>query len=116
MAKTGAISFVALCLVLFWGLGSARGMLVAMGGVTVSMGWTIGLAKITVGQINILTGFLLAILGGLGVEYGVHLIRRYEQERRAGRNHEEALRFTHSHMGRTLFSAAITSSAAFNTN
>lgn len=113
MAKTGVITAIALTIILIWGLGSFRAAYVTMGGVLLSMGWTIGLAKYAVGQINILTGFLLAILGGLGVEYGVHLIRRYEQERMRGASHEDALFFTHSQMGRTLFSAALTSSSAF---
>lgn len=113
IAKTGAISFFGLAFVLLWGLGSLRSTLVTLSGVIISLGWTTGLAKLVVGQINILTGFLLAILGGLGVEYGVHLIRRYEQEISTGLSRKEALKATYITMGRTLFSAAITSASAF---
>lgn len=113
IAKTGLISLVGLFFILLWGLGSFRATYVTMGGVIISLGWATGLAKFTVGQINILTGFLLAILGGLGVEYGVHLIRRYEQEIKSGKPHDQALHTTYVQMGRTLFSAAITSACAF---
>lgn len=113
IAKTGLISLVGLSIILLWGLGSFRATLVTLGGVLVSLGWTMGIAKYAVGQINILTGFLLAILGGLGVEYGIHLIRRYEQERISGFDHLTSLKKTYFQMGRALFSAAITSSCAF---
>ena len=113
IGKTGAISLIGLFVILLWGLGSFRATYVTLGGVIISLGWTTGFAKVTVGQINILTGFLLAILGGLGVEYGVHLIRRYEQEFNAKQDHELALETAYLQMGRTLFSAAITSACAF---
>src|SRR5690606_13799885 len=62
---------------------------------------------------NILTAFLLAILGGMGVEYGVHYIRRYYQERAQGRGHDQALEHAYLAMARALGSAALTSSGAF---
>lgn len=111
--RTGLISMTGIAIVLIWGLGALRGAFVTLAGVIISMGWTVGIAKLMVGQINILTGFLLAILSGLGVEYGVHLIRRYYQERAMGHEHATAVSITYHHIGRALFSAAVTSAAAF---
>ena len=113
IARTGLISLFGIAIVLIWGLGALRGALVTIGCVLISMGWTLGAAHLLVGQINILTGFLVAILGGLGVEYGIHLIRRYYQETAMGKSHEYALAISYHQVGRALFSAAITSSAAF---
>ncbi|NUM87563.1 MAG: MMPL family transporter [Bdellovibrionales bacterium] len=110
---TGWVSMLGILAVLTFGIGAFRGSLLTVLVVTVAMGWTVGAAHAFVGQINILTGFLLAILGGMGVEYGVHLIRRYYQERAAGHTHESALESAYLSMARTLGSAAITSSAAF---
>ena len=36
------------------------------------------------GSVNLLTGFLAAILGGLGIEHGIHLLGRYEALRSEG--------------------------------
>jgi uncharacterized protein len=113
IALTSVISLTLIALVLIWGLGSIRGALVTVACVALSMGWTVGFAHVAVGQINIITGFLLAILGGLGVEYGVHLLRRYYQERGAGQRHEAALKHSYVHVGRALLSAALTSAGAF---
>jgi len=110
---TGLFAFSVITILLIFGLGTIRGALLVIGTVTVAMGWTMGIAHVFVGQINLLTGFLLAILGGLGVEYGIHLVRRFYQENKLGRTKDEAIFITYFQLGRALFSAAITSAAAF---
>lgn len=110
---TGWFSMSAIFLVLVVGIGAFRGAFLTIAAVSVAMGWTVGAAHMFVGQINILTAFLLAILGGMGVEYGVHYIRRYYQERAEGKNHDHALQASYVAMARALWSAALASSGAF---
>jgi predicted RND superfamily exporter protein len=43
--------------------------------------WTFALTRVIVGQVNIVTGFLIAVLIGLGIDFGIHLYVRYRQER-----------------------------------
>ncbi|WP_434383307.1 efflux RND transporter permease subunit [Melittangium boletus] len=43
---------------------------------------TFAVVQVTIGYLNIITGFLVAILIGLGIEYGLHLFLRYAEERR----------------------------------
>lgn len=111
--RTGIISAIAISFILILGLGSFRVAFVTVFSVLLSMGWTIAFAYLVVGQINILTGFLLAILSGLGADYGIHLIRRYYQEKEKKLNHNEALQYAYLKTGRALFSAAITTAIAF---
>ncbi|MCK6548273.1 MMPL family transporter [Myxococcota bacterium] len=113
IAKASILSVVSIFVVLILGLGSVRAAIVTLGCVVVSIGWTAGFIALAVGQINIITGFMLAILSGLGVEYGIHLVRRYHQERREGRSHDDAVRSAYLHVGRALLSAALTSAGAF---
>ncbi len=113
IAKTSIISTVLLIIVLFFGLGTMRAGWFTLAGVFMAMGQTVGLAYLLVGRINILTGFLLAILSGLGSEYGIHFVRRYLAERQAGKDQKTAIEDTYLIMGRSLFSAALTSAAAF---
>lgn len=110
---TSIISMVGVAFILIFGLGSLRASVMMVGAVSVAMAWTLGAAHLLVGQINILTGFLLAILGGMGVEYGVHLVRRFNQEVASGHSPKRALERSYLYTGRALGSAAITSSAAF---
>ena len=74
--------------------------------VMVSVLLTFGFAQVAIGHLNVVTGFLVAILIGLGIEYGVHLGMRYWEERK----HLEA-REALSAAVRGTFSGAIT--AAF---
>ena len=113
IAKTSIISTVLLIIVLFFGLGTMRAGWFTLAGVFMAMGQTVGLAYLLVGRINILTGFLLAILSGLGSEYGIHFVRRYLAERQTGKDKLTAIEDTYLIMGRSLFSAALTSAAAF---
>lgn len=113
IAKTSLISTVLLIIVLFFGLGTMRAGWFTLAGVFMAMGQTVGLAYLFVGRINILTGFLLAILSGLGSEYGIHFVRKYLNERQQGKAQLQAIEDTYLTMGRSLFSAALTSACAF---
>jgi uncharacterized protein len=87
-------------------------LLVVMAPVGVGLLITFALAQQTIGYLNIITGFLVAILIGLGIEYGLHLAMRYAEERRrypAG----EALRETVLGTWKGALTSACTNAAAF---
>ncbi|HSP81869.1 MAG TPA: MMPL family transporter, partial [Myxococcaceae bacterium] len=50
--------------------------------VLIGVALTFAFAEVAIGHLNIVTGFLVAILIGLGLEYGIHLAMRYWEERR----------------------------------
>ena len=114
ISTTAIISNIAITILLVWGIGTFRGALATAITVLLAMCLTGGLAYFFIGQINILTGFLLAILSGIGSKFGIHLIRRYYQERHKGLSKEAATRNTYFHLSRrALFSSALTSSCSF---
>lgn len=114
ITKTGIISNIAITLLLIWGLGTFRGAIATVLVVGVSMVVTSGCAYLAIGQINVLTGFLFPILSGLGSKFGIHLIRRYYQERHKGLDRDSATKATYFHLSRkALFSSALTSSCSF---
>ncbi len=78
----GATSILCILLVLFLYLKSWRALVVIFLPVFMAMGITMGITYLTIGHINIITGFLLGILSGLGVDYGIHLYLRVALERR----------------------------------
>lgn len=77
------------------------------------MALTFGFAGTLFGILNILTAFIGAILLGLGVDHGIHLLARFEQEHGSGRGGEEAVRITFGNTGRGVVVAAITTTMAF---
>lgn len=75
--------------------------------------WCFGLAYLFVGRLNLLTVFLVAILFGIGVDYGIYLFSRYVEERRHHPNIQEAIALVLEETGRGLISASLTTALAF---
>lgn len=75
--------------------------------------WTFGLAGVIFGTLNLLTGFIGAILLGLGVDHGIHLLSRYQAERLAGVSPEGAVERAFGQTGRAVIVAALTTTVAF---
>ncbi|WNG62826.1 MMPL family transporter [Archangium gephyra] len=73
---------------------------------------TFAMAQQTIGYLNIITGFLVAILIGLGIEYGLHLAMRYGEERR---QHPAAEALVEAVLGtwKGALTSACTNAAAF---
>ena len=75
--------------------------------------WTLGLTAVLLGTLNILTAFVGAILLGLGIDHGIHLLSRYLEEREGGGPHPEAVRAAFSDTGRGVFLAGLTTALGF---
>lgn len=79
----------------------------------VGLGYTMAFATFTVGHLNILTITFVPILIGLAIDYGVHLISRYEEELRRGRTEQDALVKAIVYTGQGIFTGAFTTAGAF---
>ena len=79
----------------------------------VGMAYTLGFATLAVGHLNVLTVMFVPMLIGLAIDYGVHLITRYEEELRHGRTQEEALTKAMVFTGQGIFTGSLTTAGAF---
>src|SRR5436190_5966875 len=79
----------------------------------VGLGYTMAFATFAVGHLNILTITFVPILIGLAIDYGVHLISRYEEELRRGRTEQAALVKAIVFTGQGIFTGAFTTAGAF---
>ncbi|HOJ49903.1 MAG TPA: MMPL family transporter [Spirochaetota bacterium] len=77
--------------------------------------WATGVVKLTIGYFNIVTGFLIGILSGLGVNFAVNLFSRYVEERNRGKDILEALKTTFETTFMSNLTATTTTAAAFLT-
>jgi uncharacterized protein len=77
------------------------------------MGYTLGFATLTVGHLNVLTITFVPMLIGLAIDYGVHLITRYEEELRHGKTAEEAMTKAMVFTGQGIFTGSLTTAGAF---
>lgn len=75
----------------------------------VAMVWMMGAAQLVYGRLTVLTSFVLALLSGLGIEYGIHIYSRWMEERRNGHTAETAMQTSLEKTGRSLVSAMVAS-------
>ncbi|WP_226994043.1 efflux RND transporter permease subunit [Myxococcus hansupus] len=112
----GVASALATALMLLYLLFHFRSAL-AVGMVLTPVGaglaWTYGLVALAFGEVNLLTGFLGAILGGLGVEHGIHLLGRYLHLRGEGRTSVDATRESFTHTGGAALVSALVAALTF---
>ena len=79
-----------------------------------SMTYTFALARFFVGGLNIISGFLVAILLGLGIDFGIHLYIRLKQELLKQQPIVTALELVVVQVGRSGLMAMLTTSAIFS--
>lgn len=93
--------------------GNLRAVLFVFVPLLSGLAWTMGLAWVTVGYLNLITAFIFAIMFGLGVDFAVHAVNRYMEGREQGKEVEQALVDGLMHLGRPMVSAAITTTLTF---
>jgi predicted RND superfamily exporter protein len=91
--------------------GLAVGLVLAP--VFAGLAWTYGITFLVFGKLNILTGFLGAVLGGLGTEHGIHLLTRYSTLRAEGASSEDATREAFEHTGASALVSSLVAALTF---
>lgn len=85
----------------------------AMLALLMAMGWTYGAVALTLGHLNLLSTVFALVLIGLGVDFGIHYLHRYQEELgKSGDSGQAALDSLHR-AGSGIITGALTSSVAF---
>ncbi len=85
----------------------------ATAALVIGLGYTMGFTTLAVGHLNILTVTFLPILIGLAIDYGVHLITRYEEELQKGETQYVAVERAMANTGLGILTGSLTTAAAF---
>jgi len=76
--------------------------------------WTFAVTYFIFGTLNIITSFLSAILFGLGIDFGIHFLVRYREERQNKKSVEESFKLMITETGvASLISSATTAFVFF---
>lgn len=75
--------------------------------------WTFALTKIALGGLNLITVFLVLILFGLGIDFGIHNLQRYDEVRGQGGSLRRGLATIVFKTGHASLLAALTTAAGF---
>lgn len=111
--KVTMVSLVLVIILLFLALrsfmGIILGLLPVLLAILFAMG-TMGILQIPKTELTIL---LATLLLGLGIDYSIHFIARYKEERGKGEKLEDALRITSSTVGESIALTSITTTFGF---
>jgi hypothetical protein len=77
--------------------------------------WTMGLIRALFGSVNLLTSMMALVLLGLGIDFAIHVIARFQEERLRGGALEDVLSKTLGSTGVAVGIGAMTTSIAFFT-
>lgn len=75
--------------------------------------WSVGVIALIHPKLNVISAFTLAVLAGLGIDFGVHLLTQYGTERKTGASVSGALKRTFSKLGGPMGVACVTSACGF---
>jgi len=111
--STLAICIILLSLTIIFYFRSVRALFVVFLPLSVGVLTAISAMQFFIGGFNIISAFSFTILYGLGIDFSIHLLGRYSEERLKNDNCVEALKSSSTKNLPAIFSGAITTVAAF---
>lgn len=111
-ARSTLVSLVLVVLVFALGFGELKRPVLAVLALLCGMGWTMGFATVAIGHLNFISVTLATMLMGVGIDFGIHFIFRYDEEMVGGCAPEQAIERTLAGTGvDTLVGATATATA-----
>jgi hopanoid biosynthesis associated RND transporter like protein HpnN len=80
---------------------------------TVSLCWSLGAATLVIGHLSLFSVMFISIVIGIGIDYGIYFLFRYEEELFLGRNLKEAIEITAARSGPGMLLGAVTAAGTF---
>jgi predicted RND superfamily exporter protein len=108
-------SLVSMTLIVLLSFRRIRALLYVMVPLLVGILMCLAAATLLVGKLNVISAFTFAVLVGLGIDFGIHLGKRYEEERQSGLDNEDAIVRAFGSTGKAMALAMITTVLAFGT-
>ena len=78
-----------------------------------SLCWSIGIATLVIGHLSLFSVMFISIVIGIGIDYGIYFLFRYEEELFLGRNLREAIEITARRSGPGMLLGAVTAAGTF---
>jgi hypothetical protein len=107
------VSLILCALIFIYGYNETGRPIKATFCLLVGIAYTLGFATLVIGHLNILTITFVPILIGLAIDFGVHLITRYEEDLRRGRPPHEAMLKAIVFTGQGILTGGFTTAGAF---
>ncbi len=92
---------------------SINAMLLALFVLTIAIAMTVTAGYLVGVHFNLLTMLLIALILGVGIDYAMHVIARYHEERALGYDVKQAITQSARHVGSALFITMVTTVVGF---
>lgn len=112
LAPSSIVAFVGILLYVILFLRSPVATLLLMFTLVAATVMTFGFAQVAIGELNTITAILGAILMGLGIDFGIHLLYRLREEYTESEDMESSIANTLLHSGFASASSALTTASA----
>jgi len=113
MGYTSIIAFVAILILLILSFQMWAAPLFALLNLVVGLIWAMGLTTILVKSLNIMTSMVAVILIGLGIDFSIHIISIFTENRSLGKTIDTSIEEAFLKSGKGKLTAGLTTCAAF---
>jgi predicted RND superfamily exporter protein len=111
---TSLLSIFGILLLLYLAFRSLRHTLLTLVPLCAGIVITLGIVELLYDGLNLITSSFTSVLLGLGIDFGVHLLYRYGEEQRSGREGERAMGLALLRAGPGVTTGAVTTVLAFS--
>jgi uncharacterized protein len=113
MLRASLLSLLGVSCLFIAGFGGIRYPLFTVSTLLIAMAWSFGYITLAIGHLNILSIAFGVILIGLGIDFGIHYVARYQQLRETHIGADEAIVQSATSVGPGIVTGAITTAIAF---
>jgi len=114
-SKAGAITVALIIALFFFSYRAVFRPAVTILVLIMAVLWSLGFALITVGHFNILSIAVIPMVLGIGIDFGIQILGRYEEELGHDKPVNEAVTIALEHTGIAIITGGSTTAAAFFT-
>jgi len=107
------ITLALITIMFFFAYGEVSRPLLALVALLASVVYSLGVTTVTIGHLNIISQAFIVMLLGLGIDFGIQFLGRYEEEMVRGKSSAEAVEKTLTTTGKALLTGGGTTAAAF---
>lgn len=111
LGLSGTVAMALMILFLALSFRSVTALPVLLFPLGVGLLWSFSLVPPVLGSLNIITSFLVLVLFGMGIDFSIHLVKRFELEA-ATKPREEALVETYASTGASVMISGLTTALA----
>jgi len=112
--KVVLFTFAGLIVVLAMGFRKLSAPIIILFTLAIAMAWTLGIMRSFDIPVTVVTMAIFPLFLGLGIDYCIHFLRRYDEERKQGHSVERCIATSFATTGGAILIASITSIVAFS--